>query len=829
MGVKDNIFLHKTAHAHEYRNPKQGQSKTRLPQRNIKEHANKLSSQLASCIKNDLEQKQLAAIHCKDGTYLEFSSSTDYDLTVKSLENRSQGIRLLTVQESSDNSTISSATVYVPKDKSSFFEKKIASYSNDVTSSGHPKYNDLISSIENIVLASAKSFWTDPIALFPDNTPVWCELWLRYDNNHNKKTNASLDEVEHNISEICSNYHIKIKKESIIFPERIVKLVYVNQTDMQNIILLCDHVAEFRRAAELNSFFTTSSNIDQKLWLDDLVNRVNYEDNNVSVCLLDTGIAAGHPLISPATDETKIHAINSFPKNDIVGHGSEMAGVALYYDLKKYLLSSEPVTVTHSIESVKILQKGQDNPTELYGSITRDAISIAEISHPSTKRVNCMAVTSKPTTEEDGRPTSWSASIDSITSGADEEDIKRLFLISAGNVNPSEFSDSGNDYPEVNLNHSIENPGQAWNAITVGAYTTDIVFDNDLFPGYAPVASKNQLSPYSSTSTMWKRKWPIKPDVLFNGGNMISNGQQYDSCPDLSLLTSSNNPLIKSFSTIWATSSATAQASCFCAKILEKYPHIWPETVRALVIHSADWTPEMKAQFIPKDKTKTAKRALLRTCGYGIPNLTKAIECMDNSVNMIIEDELQPYNNDKLNEMHMHKLPWPTEVLESLGSTPVTLKVTLSYFIEPSPESNGWKDKYRYQSCGLKFDVINKNEQLIDFEKRINLLSRGENKKDSGSGNSGSDRWYLGADNRDVGSIHSDFIEANAVDLCNCNYIAVYPISGWWKERKYLGKSDKKIRYSLIVSLSTPETSTDLYTPIITKIASKIETPIVSS
>ena len=122
----------------------------------------------------------------------------------------------------------------------------------------------------------------------------------------------------------------------------------------------------------------------------------------------------------------------------------------------------------------------------------------------------------------------------------------------------------------------------------------------------------------------------------------------------------------------------------------------------------------------------------------------------------------------------------------------------------------------------MRFDLINNNENIDDFKKRVNVKMRGEDRKDSGEGSSGSGRWYLGSNNRDVGSIHSDFIDASAVELCNAKYIAVYPVVGWWKTRSYLGKIDKKIRYSLVVSLDTPKVEADLYTPIVTKIETTI-------
>ena len=164
---------------------------------------------------------------------------------------------------------------------------------------------------------------------------------------------------------------------------------------------------------------------------------------------------------------------------------------------------------------------------------------------------------------------------------------------------------------------------------------------------------------------------PVKPEILCNGSNVATNGEDYTNCMDFSLLTTSHKYLQHSFSTIWATSAATAQASWMAAELFAVYPGIWPETVRGLIVHSARWTEKMKHQFCKDDKKTTGRKELIRTCGYGIPNLNKAIQCMNNSVNMIIQDELQPFtkkeNVYKMNEMNIHALPWPKNILEALG------------------------------------------------------------------------------------------------------------------------------------------------------------------
>lgn len=818
---KRNIFLKNTVKTMPFTSVSKPVG-ANYPKRTPEAHAAFIQRKLQECYADSLTQKQVAAIRYKEGTYLEFSSAKGHDLAIKSLENRNAGIRLLNVHEDEESNTIK-ATVYIPGGKESFFLKKAEAYANEKTPKGHPKNDDLIGSIDDIKVAMLKSFWIGSSDSIPKDDPVWCEIWLRYDF---KKDNSEVwKETEENIVSICSENKIHIDDKHIIFPERIIKMVYANAEQLKLLISTCPYIAEIRRAQEATTFFEELTNREQKEWIDELLQRINYTDGNVAVCLLDTGVTAAHPLLEHAINLNHIQAVNTaWGNGDHQGHGTEMAGIALFNNLKAALTGNDKIEMPQKIESVKILPPTGGNDPDLYGAITEQAVSLAEIANPFVHRVICMAVTSPEYNTLDGSPTSWSAALDNITSGAEEEDVKRLFVVSAGNVYPDELVKV--EFPDANALHCVESPGQAWNAITVGAYSNDIDITDTAFKGYSPVAEAGDMSPYNSTSELWNSKWPVKPDVLFDGGNMASNGADYSECPDLSLLTTNYRPLIKNFSTIWGTSSATAQAAWFCSQILTEYPDIWPETVRALMIHSATWTEQMKRRFCATDTKKRERRRLLRMCGYGIPNLGRAIQCMNNSVNMVIQGELQPYSKNGMNEMHVHTLPWPTEVLKSLGSVNVTLKVTLSYFIEPGPGEVGWKDKYRYPSCGLRFDVNNSNEDIEDFTKRINVKMRGDDKKDKGEGTSGCERWYLGSENRDVGSIHSDYCKLTAAELCDCKNVAVFPVIGWWRERSYLGKYDSKIRYSLVVSLSTPKVDVDFYTPIMTEIRNVVETDI---
>lgn len=129
----------------------------------------------------------------------------------------------------------------------------------------------------------------------------------------------------------------------------------------------------------------------------------------------------------------------------------------------------------------------------------------------------------------------------------------------------------------------------------------------------------------------------------------------------------------------------------------------------------------------------------------------------------------------------------------------------------------------------MKFSLINSGEDFDNFKIRTNKKNQdnlkenlGVDKLDSGEydKNTGSSRWALGADTVFKGSIHSNYWNGSAVEIASCNKLAVFPLaSGWWKQLKKQEKHDSELRYSLIVSIETPENTTDIYTPIATQVA----------
>lgn len=821
-----HIFISGNVKPEKYKaSPKQGKQ-PRIPPRDRAAHGAKLLQQFDAIWnqKKELEQARTAEkIATREGTYLSFTSAADHDLITKSLENIKKGIRLLNVKEEiiDGEHTQVKATVYIPNGMEGFFISKITKYEAEDLKSGKPKNAPLVNSINDVSIALLEGLWTDKLQLIPTENSKWCEAWL----NVNTKDKQEQEQIALFLKTL-ENIGIEYKLNTIIFPERAVLLIKANKSQLIELMLQSDLLAEFRAGQEPAGFWVNESAIEQQAWVDDLLKRIEQIETNIKVCVLDSGVNNGHQLLQPLIDNANTLTVdNAWGTNDHEtgsGHGTLMAGIAGYGQMESILVSTASVPITHRICSVKILPPPtqEATPKELWGDVTAQGIARAEIQNPEMILIYCLSVTSKQDAVL-GRPSSWSGAIDNLAYNDGEN--QRLIIISAGNIRDEEF---WKNYPESNYVTSIENPAQSWNSVVIGAYTDKNQVNDEKFKDHTLVANQGELSPYSSTSLAWEKKWPVKPDVVFEGGNLLkAPDDSVTTHEDLELLSTSKKFNIKPFDTINATSAAAAQASWFSAKIAFEYPNAWPETVRALIVHSAFWNDAMKQQQDVKSGNRGDYRKLLRVYGFGVPELERALYSKESALTFVAQEFIQPFGfNDKnqpeTNEIHFFNLPWPKEILLEMGNIPVRLRVTLSYFIEPGAGEIGWKDKYRYQSHGLRFDINNVGEEEDEFRKRVNVEARDENEEVNG--NSGSNRWVIGANNRSNGSIHSDYWEGTAADLATCNLIAVFPIIGWWRERKHLGKVENLTRYSLVISLETPAQDVELYTTV----KNMIEVPI---
>jgi hypothetical protein len=205
------------------------------------------------------------------------------------------------------------------------------------------------------------------------------------------------------------------------------------------------------------------------------------------------------------------------------------------------------------------------------------------------------------------------------------------------------------------------------------------------------------------------------------------------------------------------------------AVLWAKYPHFTPETLRALLVHSARWTPAMLQRCTNPDRSLIIVN-LLRTLGYGQPDEDALFTSAGNELTLIAQSIIRPFLKQgptiKTRDLNLHQMPWPVEAPQALPlETMVTLRVTLSYFVEPSPGERGWDKKYGYASHGLRFAVKRPIETVGEFSQRINAYKRDENyDADAHQGDTAS--WMLGTNTPTNGSIHSNIWTGTASTAC---------------------------------------------------------------
>lgn len=713
--------------------------------------------------------------------------------------------------------------MFVPDSQVGQFFTRLDRFANEEAPKGGPRHERLVANIAALQHATLEQMWTDHRP-YPGEGTEWWEIWLR-------RTGQELEAL----AEVAARAEWELAARSVEFPMRTVTAVRTDLASLGSSLSSRLPIAEFRLASLIESPEQLPPST-QRLWVQEALERVvPAPEQAPAVCLLDTGIYQ-HSLFGGSLSTGDIHHVVGPDGHDRDGHGTEMAGLSLFGDVTDLLTSALDVQLVHRLESVKVLPDpgAKPNPPETYGAVTAAGVSAPEVSTPERRRSYLMAITD-PLTGSDGRPTLWSATIDALSFGTDVATTvsglqllsrpnpasSRLLIVSAGNVR----DDYATDFLDVCDTSVIEDPGQAWNALTVGAFTDLAVTPSHRdFDGYTPLAPVGELSPFSRTSARYSRIWPLKPDIVMEGGNLLvsPDATSFDQHDAVSIATTSRREAQgRSLTSANATSAAAAQASRLAARVAASYPDLWPETVRGLLVHAAEWTPPMEAA-IGGARNLTMRRRLLRRYGFGVPTDERVLRSASNAVTLIAQSRIRPFepvdsSRTRLREMHRHDLPWPREQLLDLGETAVRLRVTLSYFIEPNPSSRGWRGRYVYPSHGLRFDIRRPGETTGEFERRLNTRAEVE---EGGTQRSSAPepQWLVGPQGRQVGSLHADLWDGTAAELADSGVLGVFPVGGWWKNNNRADRTNLSVRYALLVSLFTPEVEIDLYTPIATEI-----------
>lgn len=397
-------------------------------------HGRRLTDEYQSALTAEPEEPDT------EGTYISFVSFPDLELALESLDVQRSGEQpeLVAVRETETaDGTIQIATVYIPDGKKEYFLRRLNAY---VETAGNDKARNaaLVEGIQSIRRATIRELWTDPDDLFPSNPSEnrWWEVWLRKRDGGERQR----------FTTFAAQHGLRTSDHYLGFSDRTVVLFNATADQLADAFESLDDIAELRRPHDVASFLTELPATEQAEWVDDLRRRLQVAPSGAPVvCVLDTGIQDGHPLLTDSIDQPDLHVADArWQLQPVHPHGTEMAGLALYGDLHGAVLDSQTIQLRHRLESVKFLPDRGDNDRDLYGAITARSVDRPEIQAPTRSRVFMLAVTaprpgssgvgSEPAEPaerlEAGRPTSWSASIDALSfgRGIDDTDPKFTYL-----------------------------------------------------------------------------------------------------------------------------------------------------------------------------------------------------------------------------------------------------------------------------------------------------------------------------------------------------------------------------------------------------------------
>jgi hypothetical protein len=372
------------------------------------------------------------------------------------------------------------------------------------------------------------------------------------------------------------------------------------------------------------------------------------------------------------------------------GHGTQVAGIALYGDVREHIENLDFQPDFFLLGAKVTNDENRFDDERLIVNQMREAIEYFYGEYRC--RVFNLSLGDDRLVYKDGKPSAWAYILDTL---ARELDV--VLIVSAGNTpvlatSGAEAERIKNQYPHYILDGEarIIEPATAANVITVGSLanseTSILMARHPNDPAIQCVALIDQPSPFTRCGP--GVNGAIKPEVCEFGGNITWDGRTHrilNNDPEASIVSMHHHFQDRLFTTNVGTSFAAPKVAHVAAQILNYYPGVSANLVRALIASSAT-VPPMTTMIFDNDDD------ILRVCGYGRPDKTKAIFSSDERVTLIAEDVIP------LDAIHLYEIPIPDEFKSSSGKRQIT--VTLAF--DP-PVRHTRKE---YISLKLKFKLL---------------------------------------------------------------------------------------------------------------------------
>ena len=446
--------------------------------------------------------------------------------------------------------------------------------------------------------------------------------------------------------------------------------------------------------------------------------KLEKKENVTKVGIIDTGVEKIEPLRDIILTENIDHT-NNGAFWDEVGHGTMVAGLVVlgdefYNDIKsKYEAKAE-------IFVIKVLQEDND-PID----IPRLINDIKYCRREHGIRIFNMSLVIPNAKKYNETFSQFAYELDKLSH---EEDV--LIFISVGNFNQEslkalieEEPHPDHDYPDFFYKldgttdvHKCEDtnicvPSESLNNISVGALAGNIenidntdITPNEIYPAYYTRKFHYDYSQnINSQPIKQKNKHLSKPDFVFEGGDLFNNKS------GIEILRSPIIPNDKYYGRSCGTSLATPLVTSYSCDILNEYPNLSTQTVKALLINSASYYNKSKLPHF-KNKPDFILKSLT---GFGKPNKQGLISNDKNTITFIIEDSI------KIGEIIKIPIELPKYLKES--GNKLQFDISLCYSFSPIKDN-----QLDYLPLHISFNLV-QNTNIDDIANGV--IKKGDDTK----------------------------------------------------------------------------------------------------
>ena len=408
-------------------------------------------------------------------------------------------------------------------------------------------------------------------------------------------------------------------------------------------------------------------------------------DQAPGIVVLDTGLAAGHPVLAPAVGDSQSFVAGASPA-DQHGHGTFVAGIALYDDVAASLQNRrfEPRL---RLFSGRVLDDQNAADPQLIENQVEQAVRYFREEYGCRVFNLSYGDLNKP---YQGRHVSGLA----VTLDALSRELDVLFVVPTGNFQGDEEgpSDWRGEYPDYLTAPSttLIDPAPALNALTVGSLARNEQnprWPSD--PAYQPVARTDQPSPFTRHGPSVNEA--IKPDLVDYGGNWIIDARTgggvvsgHQGVGELSTnsLFATHNP----FREDSGTSFSAPRVAHAAARILGEIPEAGVDLCRALLVAHAR-TPQACRDLLADDE------AIRNVTGYGFVDRSALFRSVEDCVTLWAQESIENRHH------HFYEIPVPDEFWQGNRRN---REITVSLAYRPPVRTT----RIDYRAAGVSFKLV---------------------------------------------------------------------------------------------------------------------------